>query len=280
MTRQKRISDYDGFVEKFKPKRTTDDCFTPPEIYEVIKNYVCNRWSVDPERVVRPFWPGGDYQAFDYPGGAVVIDNPPFSILAKIIRFYLKEQIPFFLFCPSLTALSGGVEANRLICDCDIVYENGAVVLTSFVTSFGRPNVMESCPELTQLVNTKMAELRKAQKGELPKYTYPAELVTAAMLQRYAHYGVPFAVRAEECTLVRALDAQKAAGKGIYGAGLLLSREKTAERVAADQTAERVSRERAAERTAKGLQHVWELSERERDIVDVLSRNAQRPAGD
>lgn len=28
---------YDEFVEKFKPKKTTDDCYTPPEIYEVIK---------------------------------------------------------------------------------------------------------------------------------------------------------------------------------------------------------------------------------------------------
>lgn len=24
------FTDYGGFVEKFKPKRTTDDCYTPP----------------------------------------------------------------------------------------------------------------------------------------------------------------------------------------------------------------------------------------------------------
>ncbi len=24
--------DYDAFVEKFKPKKTTDDCYTPPEV--------------------------------------------------------------------------------------------------------------------------------------------------------------------------------------------------------------------------------------------------------
>ncbi len=28
--------DYDGFVEKFKPKKTTDDCYTPPEVYDVV----------------------------------------------------------------------------------------------------------------------------------------------------------------------------------------------------------------------------------------------------
>ena len=27
---QEKFNDYEGFVEKFKPKRTTDDCYTPP----------------------------------------------------------------------------------------------------------------------------------------------------------------------------------------------------------------------------------------------------------
>lgn len=31
---------YEEFVEKFKPKKTTDDCYTPIEIYNIIKNYV------------------------------------------------------------------------------------------------------------------------------------------------------------------------------------------------------------------------------------------------
>lgn len=37
---------YEQFVEKFKPKKTTDDCMTPPEIYEVVCDYVCNRWDI------------------------------------------------------------------------------------------------------------------------------------------------------------------------------------------------------------------------------------------
>ena len=28
--RQQTIDDYGSFVEKFKPKKTTDDCYTPP----------------------------------------------------------------------------------------------------------------------------------------------------------------------------------------------------------------------------------------------------------
>lgn len=96
LNRQEKFEDYEGFVEKFKSKKTTDDCMTPPEIYEVVKNYACARWNIEPAKVVRPFWPGGDYKNFDYSGGKVVIDNPPFSILAKICVTYLEAGIPFF----------------------------------------------------------------------------------------------------------------------------------------------------------------------------------------
>ena len=251
--------EYDAFVDKFKPKKTTDDCYTPPEIYDVILQYVCQRWGVDVEKVVRPFWPGGDYERYDYSDGAVVVDNPPFSILSKIIKFYLSREIPFFLFCPSLTALSGGVDCNHIVCDCDITYENGAVVRTSFATSFGRPNVIESCPELTRLVNDKMEEILREKKVQLPKYSYPDEIVTAAMVQRYSKYGVPFEVSRNECIFVRHIDAQKKVGKAIYGGGLLLSERKAAERAAAERA--------AAERAAA---HKWELSPRERGLVSGM----------
>lgn len=98
---------YEEFVEKFKPKKTTDDCYTPPGVYAVIKDWACKEYGIDPAKIVRPFYPGGDYENFDYPEGAVVLDNPPFSILSRICGFYLDRGIPFFLFAPSLTALSG-----------------------------------------------------------------------------------------------------------------------------------------------------------------------------
>ena len=84
--------DYDDFVEKFKPKKTTDDCMTPPEVMEVVNSYVERRWGIDRSRFVRPFWPGGDYEHTDYPDGGVVVDNPPFSMLANIKRFYLARH--------------------------------------------------------------------------------------------------------------------------------------------------------------------------------------------
>lgn len=32
--------EYEAFVEKFKPKLTTDDCYTPDNIYEAVASWV------------------------------------------------------------------------------------------------------------------------------------------------------------------------------------------------------------------------------------------------
>lgn len=50
---------YDEFIKKFEQNRTTDDCFTPPEVYNAIKNWVCNRYNINPDSIFRPFYPGG-----------------------------------------------------------------------------------------------------------------------------------------------------------------------------------------------------------------------------
>ena len=73
--------EYDAFVEKFKPKKTTDDCYTPENVYEAVRDWAVQEYGLEVREIVRPFWPGGDYERFAYPDGCVVIDNPPFSIL-------------------------------------------------------------------------------------------------------------------------------------------------------------------------------------------------------
>ena len=261
----KQIS-FEDFCEKFKPKKTTDDCYTPPTIYEVIKNWACKEYGIDPDKIVRPFYPGGDYENFDYAPDAVVLDNPPFSILAQICEFYLERGIPFFLFAPSLTCLSQrwvAMRMNHILCDCKIVYENGAVVPTSFVTSYGGDVVAQSQPELTQLVNAESARLRHEKVRELPKYEYPWNVLTAAMLQKYSKYGIDYRVDRRDCEQIAKLDAQRPAGKTIFGGGLLLSDNKAAERAAAERA--------AAERAAA---HVWELSTREREAIEYINRRS------
>jgi hypothetical protein len=29
--------EYEAFVDKFKPKKTTDDCYTPPDVYDTVR---------------------------------------------------------------------------------------------------------------------------------------------------------------------------------------------------------------------------------------------------
>lgn len=74
---QKSIfDDYEGFVEKFNPKKTTDDCYTPPAVYDYVLQYVADHCDIDGMTVVRPFYPGGDYESLVYPDNCVVIDKP------------------------------------------------------------------------------------------------------------------------------------------------------------------------------------------------------------
>ena len=90
----KKFNDYEGFVDKFKPKKTTDDCYTPPAVYQAVLDYVKETYNLpDDTLVLRPFYPGGDYESVEYPEGCIVIDNPPFSIFSKIVDFYIKRGI-------------------------------------------------------------------------------------------------------------------------------------------------------------------------------------------
>lgn len=226
-----KFEDYDAFVEKFKVKKTTDECWTPPEIYDVVRDWACAEYGIDAAKIVRPFYPGGDYENFDYSGGAVVVDNPPFSKLAEIVRFYLDRKIPFFLFANGLTALSSRASfgrACRIITDTNIVYANGAKVNTSFITSFEPGVVARTAPELSRRLRDKVAELRGRGKKKLRSYDFPPHLLRAADVMRLASLGVDFRVPADECVYASRLDAmpngggirRRAAGLGSRRGGI------------------------------------------------------------
>lgn len=90
---------YEEFVEKFKPKKTTDDCYTPPAVYEAVKDWVVKEYSLEGKEIARPFYPGGDYENYDYSADCVVIDNPPFSILSKIFKWYIEKKYKVLFIC-------------------------------------------------------------------------------------------------------------------------------------------------------------------------------------
>ncbi len=257
------FNDYEGFIEKFKPKKTTDDCYTPPRVYDAIRDWACVEYDIDPARIVRPFYPGGDYERFDYPADCVVLDNPPFSCLAAIRRFYQMLGIDYFLFAPALTMLCSRVEDCCICADANIEYENGAVVRTGFVTNLDT-YVLRTAPGLYKAIEEVKREIRSEQKKQLPRYEYPEAVITPALCNRYTKYGIDFRVKRDEAVRISSLDEQRTHKKGIFGGGLLLSKEKAAERTAAEHAAvERAAAERAAA-------HTWHLSERELELQATL----------
>ena len=262
---------YEEFVDKFKPKKTTDDCYTPPEVYDVIAGYVEERWGISRENFVRPFYPGGDFESFEYDDGCVVVDNPPFSILSRIKSFYHERGIRFFLFCPDLTALGSSKHSmlfTHIVCCASIVYENGANVKTGFVTNLPTGGiVLESEPRLGRMINDTCRMLRAKNAKKQRKYYFPDNVITAARAQWLAAHDTHLRIYADDCVRISKLDAMD--GRGIFGGALLLN-DKSAEELAA---AERAAAERlAAERL--------ELSSRELKIVEMLNMHADESVGD
>ena len=242
-------------------------------MYEAVKIWAVDKYGLADRPIVRPFYPGGDYQKMTYPDGAVVIDNPPFSILAEIVDFYHEHDIDFFLFAPGLAALTrmrGREWLHSVIAHGAITYANGAVVSTSFETNLGTAKVIVS-PELHDIVcAASRAALEEASPIKTqPKYEYPAEVATSAMLGYLALHSVEFEIMPDSCTPIRSLESQRAAGKTIYGGGLLLSSQAAAEKAAAEKAAaEKAAAEKAAAEKADTTK--WPLSDAEREIINGL----------
>lgn len=246
---------YEEFVDKFVPKKTTDDCYTPRNVYDAVADWVAAEYGLDKGDFVRPFWPGGDYENFAYPEGCVVVDNPPFSILSKICKTYKERGIRFFLFAPSKTPLNLLRERDlcALCCDATVTYENGAQVGTSFVTNLDR-FLVRSAPDLSQAVKAADEVNRSKRVVHRPSYVYPDHVITALQVSRWSKYGVDYKLAREDAHFIYAMDSQREAGKTIFGSGFLLSESAAAESAAAERASPRI----------------WCLSDRERDIVRNL----------
>ena len=259
--------EYQEFLKKFEAKKTTDDCYTPDNIYNAVRDWAAEKYEIGNAAIVRPFYPGGDYKSEKYPSGCVVIDNPPFSIISEICEWYTSKRINFFLFAPTLTLL--GImrgSANYVVCGCGVVYENGASVNTSFVTNMGG-NKIVAAADLREILDDENKKNLKKLHRELPKYSYPDEVLTATMLCYMAAHGVSLEISERDAHFIRALDAQKASGKGLFGSGFLLSEKAAAEKAAAEKAA---AEKAAAEKVNTDI---WKLSEREWAIVRGLGND-------
>lgn len=221
-----RFTDWEGFVAKFANKKTTDDCYTPTNIYEAIVDYVFAQAGLSPDtEVVRPFYPGGNYEAEEYPEGAVVIDNPPFSILSKILRFYVARDIKFFIFAPTLTLFSSSSSyCTKIVCHGSITYANKAKIPTSFLTNIYGDRAIIVDAELSRIIR-EMDSINARSPKEVRKLIYPDNIVSAATLHRLARH-VSLTLPASDIAPIKS-----AGGFAIFGGGYILSERAAAERV-------------------------------------------------
>ena len=248
------FTDYKEFVDKFKPKKTTDDCYTPEQIYNIVKDFAIKWGNLSNSiEVVRPFYPGCNYLEYDYPDNCVVIDNPPFSIISQIAKDFEKNNIKYFLFAPHMTLFSVRASKNLLPCGVQITYENGAIIPTSFISNLGENKIETMCNLYEQI-----SKIQTKEKANLPKYRYPKNVLMISDLINLIKTGTDFSIKNNECVCISALDAQKTVGKTCFGQGYLISDSK-ADQLKADQL------------KAEKEVIIWNLSEREKSIIKLLN---------
>ena len=255
----KKDRDYEEFLDKFKPKHTTDDCFTPSKVYDVVLGYVKDTYGIDAKReIVRPFYPGGDYQSYDYPEGCVVVDNPPYSINSEICRFYLDKGIDFFLFADARTVMNGKDRRLKIVlCGISIVYENGAEVPTCFLTNMGSDDITVS-----GTLYGKIEAVNPKETKDLNAYIYPDNLITSMTISKLAKYGI-------DMEIPRAEPVRCIGDYNVFGGGRLIS-DRMAEKVKAEKVkAEKVKAEKVK---AEKVKIPIRLTEKEMEIIDRLNR--------
>ena len=257
------FSNYDAFLDKFEDKKTTDDCYTPKEVMDIITDYVNKKYLLNGKKIIRPFYPNGDYESIDYTDEMVVIDNPPFSIITKICKYYIKNNVKFFLFCPHLTAFTSDIDCTHIIASADITYENGATIKTAFVSNiFGDIKIIGDAD-----LHQKFKEIQLRDKINLPKYEYPNNIITVSKVSYCVEKGINLTFDKNNLKHYKGMDAQKKHGKALFGSGFICSDKAAAE--AAQAAAEAAQ---AAAEAKKNNVIIWELSEKEKEIIKSLGK--------
>lgn len=262
---------YKDFVDKFKSKHTTDDCFTPDLVYDVVKNYVIDKFNIDESSIVRPFWPGGDYEHDNYVN-KVVVDNPPFSIITKIVNFYIENNVKFFLFCNSMTSIhlirKHFGKSTLIPISENIVYQNGAVVPTSFITNlFNDDTIVYFDPNFKNNLKDAVEQTNNKAVHHMPHYEYPANVVRVTDIVKAGRASSkPIVIKSKQSKVIKELDNQKNSKKQIFGSGLLVD-DKTASQL------EHLKNLPPIDKNGPGNKITWTLSDRERQIIDKLNQN-------
>ncbi len=249
------FNDYESFIRKFtvNPK-TTDECWTPKDVYEAVVQYVGEIYDLTDKVILRPFYPGGDYLNAEYPENGVVIDNPPFSIFLKIVKFYSEAKIPFFLFGPGLTIANCCKWCTAVIVDGNMTFSNGAKINCNFATNLMGDTLVTTAVRLNELLRLCPSQNVKAN---LSSYIYPEEVLSVSDFQTLVRGGEDFSLSRRDAVVVKNLDLFP--NGHTFGDRFLVKKG-----IKADLE----DRKRAVRKEIR-----IELSERERRIVENLGKD-------
>lgn len=218
---EKTTKQYDEFVAKFEKRTSSDDCFTPPLVYEAVVKYCERRFGVDRAKIVRPFCPGGDFENFDYPEDCYVIDNPPFSIMSRILKFFISRKIKYFLFTQALTSFNclRYNHTTLLFIEETIIYDNKANVKTSFYHNLGDPDILFETDTAFAHELRIANDISQKKKPRLPqKIVLPDCILNVQKAAQLKYHREPIQIRYTDGVFCSACGDYD-----IYGGGVLLS---------------------------------------------------------
>lgn len=191
---------------------STDECYTPPAVYDTVLDYAVDRYQLQGKHVVRPFIPGGDYQRYVYDENDVVIDNPPFSMTTKIAKWYIEHNIPFFLFINGMYAvsLSRGLhgKATVIATNANASFHhkpNNKLIKMGFVTNLEPKNIIiRGDATLTNRLNGLV------KKKALNKFKYPKNVIRNTDILSALQRNVELKLTTDNCLFEDNLDYHKA----------------------------------------------------------------------
>lgn len=184
---------FENMVIKQEHTKTTDECYTPQDVYDAVLAWAtanCPEWPENAQ-VIRPFWPGMDYQTYEYPENCVVCDNIPFSKSKEILQWYTDAGIRYFLFVPTLTSIYACSLPSccLVLADGRIRYENRACINTSFATNMIPGVALKTAPELHEAIKHIQKIKKRAVRYDC--YVYPEDIATVKDLTAFVRHNVP-----------------------------------------------------------------------------------------
>lgn len=203
---------------------STDECYTPPAVYDTVLDYAVDRYNLQGKHIVRPFIPGGDYQKYAYDKNDVVIDNPPFSITTKIAKWYVDHNIPFFLFVNGLygVSLSRGLHGKATVIATNAnasFYNKGSdkSIKLGFVTNMEPKNIIiRGDAALTNKLNGLV------DKKSFKRFHYPDNFLKNNDILAALQRNVELKLTTNNCLFEDNLDYHKAQHVKVFGGGYLV----------------------------------------------------------